>query len=270
MLSKFESWWEDKYKHYILEQIFYIVYKITFLKGKHKGSYYIGRHRTNDLNDGYTGSGKFPMRYFSKYGKEEGITYLKEILGFYDNDEELDNAEICFINEVLGKDDKCMNICPGGGVVGGWSRGKTLSEEHKKKISFTLMGHVGSWRGKNLPKDVVEKIANSNRGKKRTEEQIKHMSESRKGKSPNLSEEVREKKRQLMILKNKDPEYIKKILNGMKNRSPEARRQWLEKTSRANKGRIGMTDLDGKHRKVKPEEVENKLKLGWKKGFHNA
>lgn len=253
-----------------LEQIFYIVYKITFLKGKHKDSYYIGRHRTNNLNDGYTGSGKFPLRYFSKYGKEEGTTYLKEILGFYNNDEELDNAEISFINEVLGKDEKCMNICEGGGVVGGWNRGKTLSDEHKKKISNTLLGHVGSWRGKNLPKEIVKKIVNSNKGKKRTEEQIKRLSESKKGKSLNLSDEAREKKRQMMIDRNRDPEYKKKILNGMKNRSPEARQQWLERTSKANKGRVGMTDLDGKHRKVKLDDVERLLQLGWKKGFTNV
>lgn len=59
------------------------IYKIHFLCGFPSGRYYIGRHthKGNDLSkDKYTGSGNFCKAYFKKYGKKEGITYIKEIL----------------------------------------------------------------------------------------------------------------------------------------------------------------------------------------------
>ena len=33
------------------------IYKITCLCGDYKGKYYIGQHTTDDINDGYAGSG---------------------------------------------------------------------------------------------------------------------------------------------------------------------------------------------------------------------
>ena len=44
----------------------HIVYKTTFLP---TGQYYIGKHSTNDLNDGYLGSGKIIKTLLSKYDK---------------------------------------------------------------------------------------------------------------------------------------------------------------------------------------------------------
>lgn len=60
------------------------IYEIHFLKGPHKGCYYIGKRstKTNPFTDAYTGSGKFCKRYFEKYGAVEGETYEKVILEF--------------------------------------------------------------------------------------------------------------------------------------------------------------------------------------------
>ena len=61
----------------------YYIYKIHFLCGFPTGRYYLGKHvhRARSLkNDHYTGSGDFCFRYFAKYGTEEGVTYIKEIL----------------------------------------------------------------------------------------------------------------------------------------------------------------------------------------------
>lgn len=66
---------------------YYYTYKITLLKGSLNNYYYLGKHSTNNLNDGYAGSGKIIKSYYKKYGKLENITYTKEILSFYNNDD---------------------------------------------------------------------------------------------------------------------------------------------------------------------------------------
>ena len=60
--------------------IIYYIYKIHFLCGFPSGRYYIGKHKHSGSlsNDKYTGSGNFCKAYFKKYGKKEGITYIKE------------------------------------------------------------------------------------------------------------------------------------------------------------------------------------------------
>lgn len=59
--------------------------------------------------------------------------------------------------------------------------GKTASEATRNKLSESLKGHVGYWTGKTQSKDVVEKRASKNRGKKRSLAARQKMSESQKG-----------------------------------------------------------------------------------------
>ena len=59
--------------------------------------------------------------------------------------------------------------------------GKTASKATRKKLSESLKGHVGYWRGKTQPKDAVEKRASKNRGKKRSMDTCQKISESLKG-----------------------------------------------------------------------------------------
>lgn len=60
-------------------------YKITCLKGSLAGHYYFDQHRTNNINDGYIGSGRIIGDYYKKYGKIEHQTYIKEIIAFYNS-----------------------------------------------------------------------------------------------------------------------------------------------------------------------------------------
>ena len=66
---------------------YYYIYKITNLIN---GKMYIGQHRTNNLDDGYMGSGKLIKRAIKKYGVEN---FKKEIQGFYEDMEELNYME---------------------------------------------------------------------------------------------------------------------------------------------------------------------------------
>jgi len=72
---------------------FYYTYKITLLKGSYSNCYYLGQHKTNNLNDNYAGSGTKLRNYYNKYGKSEGDSYVKEILNSYSSLKELNEAE---------------------------------------------------------------------------------------------------------------------------------------------------------------------------------
>jgi hypothetical protein len=67
--------------------MYFIIYKTTNIIN---GKYYIGKHKTNDLNDGYLGSGKLLKRAIKKYGTEN---FHREILHHCKSDEEMNLLE---------------------------------------------------------------------------------------------------------------------------------------------------------------------------------
>ena len=72
---------------------FYGIYKVT---NKVNGKMYIGQHITDDIDDGYLGSGAIMKKALNKYGKE---TFTKEWLEFADNAEDLNYLERMYVNE---------------------------------------------------------------------------------------------------------------------------------------------------------------------------
>lgn len=149
--------------------MYFYTYKITLLKGSLTGYYYLGQHRTNDLNDGYAGSGKIIINYYKKYDKIEGETYKKEIIKFYNNLEELNRGERDLIGDKYESDDLCLNLRAGGNQIG-------FSKEIRDKISKNHKG--GRIKGKyyqqcQMTDEIKEKISNSQKGKKQTEEHIR-------------------------------------------------------------------------------------------------
>ena len=93
---------------------FHYIYKITRNDGS--GKYYIGMHSTDDLDDGYFGSGQLLWKSIKKHGKEK---HSKEILQFLPNRKELKSRERELVNEEIVNDPLCMNLQLGGG--GGFS-----------------------------------------------------------------------------------------------------------------------------------------------------
>ncbi|MCP4521027.1 MAG: hypothetical protein GY827_04965 [Cytophagales bacterium] len=110
------------------EKKYHFIYKTTNLL---TGRYYIGMHSTNDLEDGYLGSGKRLRYSIRKYGSEN---HQREILEFCNSRKELKlrESEIVTLNEIAKED--CINLKVGG--EGGFS-----THEEMLRIS-SLGGHA--------------------------------------------------------------------------------------------------------------------------------
>lgn len=92
--------------------MYYTIYKIT---NKIDGKFYIGSHKTKNLDDKYMGSGKYLKFAQEKYGLEY---FEKEILHVFDTPEEMYAKEAEIVNEEFIATENTYNIKIGG--FGGW------------------------------------------------------------------------------------------------------------------------------------------------------
>ena len=129
-----------------------IIYKVTNLIN---GKFYIGQHKTDDLNDGYMGSGKILKRAIVKYGVEN---FKKEILHFCDSKEDMDKKE----RELVVLTEESYNLRYGGD--GGFDYiNKFRPYDEKERRRKLSIAHKG------LPKNSVpgsKAGADRTRGKK--------------------------------------------------------------------------------------------------------
>ena len=105
------------------EKQYHFLYKTTNLINN---KFYYGMHSTNDLNDGYLGSGLKLRRSIQKYGKEN---FKLKIIKFYLNRIKLIEAEKNLVNESLLQDPLCMNLMKVG-------EGGFISVEQQKRRSI--------------------------------------------------------------------------------------------------------------------------------------
>ena len=213
---------------------FHYIYKTTCLITK---KYYIGMHSTNNMNDGYLGSGNLILRSINKHGKENHII---EILGFFPDRKSLSIKEKEIVNEKTIKEDLCLNLKLGG--EGGWE-------------------NVNPWpktRSRKLSKEHIEKVKINSSKYRHTIESKKKISESNKGKHHILHSEETKNKIRMGNLKNVGNR------NGFfgKKHSEETKLKW----SKARTGKFTITD--GQHiKRINPEELDFYLKQGWQRGM---
>lgn len=121
----------------------YTIYRIT---NTVNNRVYIGKHETQNVNDGYMGSGKLLKRAQNKHGIEN---FVKEILHVFDTEEEMNAKEAELVTEEFCQRQDTYNICIGG--KGGFSYinnnpDKFLTE---KRLASLKLGHepaVRQWK----------------------------------------------------------------------------------------------------------------------------
>jgi len=134
-------------------------------------------HSTNNLDDGYIGSGTVLAKSIRKYGKEN---FVKEILEYFTDRDSLRKREGEIVNEDFVNDKMCMNVRLGGekgnfGTSMPNRKSSPLSESHKANISKSCEGKAGKYE---KTEEHRQKLANANLGKRQDDETIEKRANS--------------------------------------------------------------------------------------------
>jgi hypothetical protein len=89
--------------------MYYYIYKITNINS---GKFYIGSHKTNNLDDGYFGSGIYLKRSITLYGKQ---SFTKEIIMFCENEDVLRYKETEVLQSFKNHEIYNLKLCSMGG-----------------------------------------------------------------------------------------------------------------------------------------------------------
>ena len=155
-------------------KIYYYLYEVTNLVN---GKTYIGQHITDDLEDGYLGSGKALKSAIKKYGRDK---FKKEILLFARNEQALNILEMMAVTPEFCALKSNYNLKEGGNSgrpnpeirekmrqkklgARNHNYGKPKTEEWKAKVSAAHKGRIAS-------KETRLKISLAGLGRKHTEE----------------------------------------------------------------------------------------------------
>lgn len=163
--------------------MYYVIYKTT---NTVNGKYYIGKHQTKNLDDGYLGSGRGIVEAVKKYGKS---SFDKEILFVFNSEEEMNTKE----KEILTEDFIASGLnynAAVGGEGGPHFKGKKHSAATKEKLRVANTGWSptleqrqklsknNAWKNKKLPDSLKQKISETR--KKQCE--LRPMSQEQKDK----------------------------------------------------------------------------------------
>ena len=181
------------------------------------GKQYVGDHSTNDLNDGYLGSGRpYLQRALRQYGKQN---FKKEILEVFPSKKEAFNAQEKYIQKYNTLFPNGYNLSPTGGLgvrgcfshselskarisqsSKGISRNKNrkMSDETKQKISISKKGKTAWNKGIPMNEKTYANYISKNRGWHHSEESRQKISKNNARNKPWLNKKMSEETRKKM------------------------------------------------------------------------
>lgn len=89
--------------------MYYYIYKITNINS---GKFYIGSHKTEDLNDGYFGSGIYLKRAIKRYGRN---AFVKENIQYCQSEDEMIKRETEYLQMFRESNVYNLKFCSSGG-----------------------------------------------------------------------------------------------------------------------------------------------------------
>lgn len=167
---------------------YYIIYETKSFENKS----YIGWHATNNLDDGYLGSGTLLGNKIKMYGKDR---FERITLEFCNKNNFLER-EIFWINEKNTLHPNGYNLTKGGngGIKSEKTKKLMMGQRKGVKQIDRFISAYGEEEGKKRYKIYIENQRKSRKGKIVSEETRKKLSESLKGKKkPPLCQKTKEK-----------------------------------------------------------------------------
>jgi len=250
---------------------YHYLYKIT---NNLNGHFYYGVHNTNDLNDGYMGSGSRLHYAFKKYGIEN---FTKEILKYFNTSKEAFEYEAEVVNEDLVDNINCYNVIKGGT---GWNTIGTKTVYDKKLDKYYRVStndkrlKNGELIGSNVGKTLVKDKDNNYKFISLEDERLKNgefkpfstglilvKDKNNKNYLVDINDE-RLKTGELTIFW-KSRKHSEESKNKLKETHKKFHYQLGEKNSQY--GTCWITK-DKENKKIKKEELEYYISLGWFKG----
>lgn len=238
---------------------FYVIYKIV---NKINNKFYIGVHKTKDINDNYYGSGFNIKAAIKKYGIEN---FEKIILHIFTKRKDAYAKEKELVTDDLVKNSMCYNLKIGGdggfdfikqqkkhtSCLGKKIIHNKLTKQTTKVDLVNLTQYLeDGWELGFLP-ESLEKMSKSGKKKIQSEDQRKKNSETKK--NSYLMENILTKQRK----------FIKKeLLNEYLNAN------WIlfDRGQKCRGKKMIINTETKKCIKVNNEEIDSFLQKGWKKG----
>ena len=282
-----------------IDKKYHYLYKTTNILND---KYYYGIHSTNNLEDGYLGSGTRIKYSIRKYGQEN---FKKEIIEYFSSRSDLIQAEIDLLTRELLENKQCMNI-KFGGDCGTLGRVNVKDKDGKMFSVFVddhryLSGElISANKGLILAKDINNKTFSI------TKDDTRWINGELTGVTINttpvknkdgkifridinderyLSGELVSIFKNTIPIKNKLGEKFRVDKNDKRYLSGELVSIWKEKKHKQEtKDKIGLANSiiqkgegnsqfgtcwitkDNENKKIKKEELEYYLSLGWIKG----
>lgn len=169
---------------------------------------YVGKHHTDNLDDGYMGSGKLIKKAIQKYSIEN---FTKEYLAFCDTEEKLNWLEKYYIKKYKATETGYNLSTSGDGVTGLYGTKNPMYGVHR-------CGEYAPNYGKHHSTETKQKMSESRKGLswKLTEDTKLKMSQAKKGKTSSrkgvkLSEETKLKMRAAHLGKTFTNEHRQKL-----------------------------------------------------------